>query len=264
MKSKYTYAVLMLLVTIGFWYANNYVFTEDNQIIESTDNVVISNDLIPSSTTGVIVNHDNYSLSYSEEYEQAEWVAYTLHKNQLTTVTRKRPYFIEDPKVITKSAHWRNYKNSGYDRGHLCPAGDRKYTLEAFEETFYTSNISPQENSFNGGVWNRLEQKVRRWAKTKGSVYVVTAGVLQKGLPTIGSEKVAVPKSFYKVICVGEGASLKVIAFLIPHKKSKAALENFVVTIDEIEAKTGIDFFVGLPKERQEAIESKIVTKGWF
>ena len=80
----------------------------------------------------------------------------------------------------------RNYKNSGFDRGHLCPAGDRRYSQEAHDETFLTSNISPQDHDFNAGVWNRLEQKVRYWARKYDGVFVVTGGVLNGEMETIG------------------------------------------------------------------------------
>ena len=133
-------------------------------------------------------------------YEQAEWVAYVLDKSHLTYDDRKRPYFIEDPFVSSKSADWRNYKGSGYDRGHLVPAGDRRFSLQAYNETFYTSNISPQNREFNAGIWNDLEQQTRRWAKQYGTLYVFTGGVLKKGLEEIGEEGVDVPDHFYKII----------------------------------------------------------------
>lgn len=118
-------------------------------------------DFLPTSTTNQIVVHENYTLSYVEKFEQAEWVAYELKKSHMSTTNFERPFFIEDSKVKTRSADWRNYKRSGYDKGHLCPAGDRKFSKSAFDETFLTSNISPQKHDFNDGVWNRLEQKVR-------------------------------------------------------------------------------------------------------
>ncbi len=82
---------------------------------------------LPTSTTRQIVKHQYYTLSYNEKFEQAEWVAYELKKEYLKNNDFKRPYFIEDPKVTTGSADWRNYKKSGYDKGHLCPAGDMEF-----------------------------------------------------------------------------------------------------------------------------------------
>ena len=113
---------------------------------------------LPTSTTGQIVHHNGYSLSYSEKHEQSEWVAYELKKEHLSKNEFKRPYFEIDNAVKTDAASWKNYKRSGYDKGHLCPAGDKRYSKEAHDETFLTSNISPQEHEFNAGLWNRMEQ----------------------------------------------------------------------------------------------------------
>jgi endonuclease G len=129
-----------------------------------------------------------------------------LKKQHLRKNDFERPYFVEDRSVKTKSANYRNYKNSGYDRGHLCPAGDRKFSYDAYHETFLTSNISPQNHDFNAGIWNSLEQKVRFWAEKYDGVYVITGGVLKNGLQVIGEEEVSVPQEFYKIVLdVSEG-----------------------------------------------------------
>lgn len=218
---------------------------------------------LPSSTTGQIVHHKGYSLSYNEAYEQAEWVAYELKKSHLSRTNFKRPYFEIDQAVKTGAAHWRNYKKSGYDKGHLCPAGDRRYSQEAHDETFLTSNISPQDHDFNAGIWNTLEQKVRYWANKYDGVFVVTGGVLQPGLKHIGNEKVAVPKQFYKVLIDMNSGQPKMIAFLIPHNNSNKPLYDFVVSVDSIETLTGIDFFPELDDAIEAKLEASSSYKGW-
>lgn len=201
---------------------------------------------LPTSTTRQIVKHQYYTLSYHEKFEQAEWVAYELKKEYLKGANYKRPYFIEDPKVTTRSADWRNYKKSGYDKGHLCPAGDMEFDQNAYNDTFYTSNISPQDHNFNSGIWNRLEQKTRYWAEKYNDIYVVTGGILKDSDKTIGTEKVTVPKCFYKIILTKTGKEHKAIAFLIPNEDSKKSLYDFVVPIETLEKMTGIDFFPNL------------------
>ena len=174
-----------------------------------------------------------------------------------------RPYFVADPKVKTGSASWKNYKNSGFDKGHLCPAGDRKFSLEAFNETFYTSNISPQRHDFNAGIWNNLEQKTRYWATKYDGVFVITGGVLNGHLKCIGKENVSVPDYFYKILIDNSREEYKVIAFLIPHANSKKPLYQFVVSIDQIENLTGIDFFSKLPDALENRLEKGSDYKGW-
>lgn len=222
-------------------------------------------DFLPSSTTNQIVEHEGYILSYSEENEQAEWVAYELKKSELNYNNNdfKRPFFIEDPKVSSSSADWKNYRRSGYDKGHLCPAGDRKYSKSAFDETFYTSNISPQLHDFNEGVWNRLEQKVRYWAGKYDGIYVVTGGVLDENLPTIGDEDVTVPNYFYKVLLDENNGDYKMIAFLVPHRDSDRPLYEFVVSVDEVEKRTGIDFFPNLNDADEVRLEKNSDYKDW-
>jgi len=234
MKHKSTYTILLAICVIGFWLFENF-YTPDTYTNPEKDKSIskIDNYLLPSSTTNAIVAHDYFMLSYKEDFEQAEWVMYELKKNHLTYDDRKRPYFIEDPKVKSKSADWRNYKRSGYDRGHLCPA------------------------------WNRLEQQVRQWCKKYGDLYVITGGVLENGLDEIGDEDVAVPNAFYKIVFRKEGSKIKVLAFLFPHEESQKSLASFLVSVDVIEEQTGIDFFHKQPKEHQDKIEGVVSKKDW-
>lgn len=242
MKSrKSIYVTITALFALVFYVLDNYSFQNNDEIIINENNLDFN--FLPTSTTGEIVHHNFYSLSYNEKYEQAEWVAYELTKNQVSNTNFKRPYFKKDPKVTTQSVHYKNYSNSGYDKGHLCPAGDMKFSEEAFNETFLTSNISPQNHNFNSGVWNRLEQKVRYWVKKYDKLYIITGGVLSKNLKTIGTEDVAIPNYFYKIILDNTEPEIKAIAFLMPHENSEKGLYQFVVSIDEIEELTGIDFF---------------------
>ncbi|MEW7288967.1 DNA/RNA non-specific endonuclease [Aquimarina sp. 2304DJ70-9] len=265
MKRKYIYPLLIIIVTIGFYYFEEYednnTYTHDEATEEQKPE--LSFFYLPTSTTGTIVTHNHYSLSYSEKHEQAEWVAYHLKKEHLSSNDFKRPYFEVDKKVRTSSADWRNYKKSGYDRGHLCPAGDRRFNYGAFEETFLTSNITPQNHEFNSGIWNELEQKVRYWAKSYDGLYVVTGGVLSDNLKTIGYEAVSVPKYFYKVLLSKSTKKPKMIAFLMEGKNSNTPLKQYVVSVDRIEELTGIDFFPKLEDAVEAKLEASTNTTGW-
>ena len=227
----------------------------------ATQNIIF--DYLPTSTTNQIVKHDYYTLSYNEPYEQAEWVAYELKKSYVKNNNFKRPFFNEDTKVTTGSADWKNYKNSGYDKGHLVPAGDMGFDVNAYNDTFYTSNISPQLHSFNEGIWNRLEQKVRYWAVKYNGIYVVTGGILDNSLKTIGKENVSVPKYFYKVLMSKNENEVKMIAFLVPNEASKRPLYEFVVSVDRLEKMTGIDFFPVLEDKIESKLESSDDYKSW-
>lgn len=219
---------------------------------------------LPTSTTSQIVKHNYYTLSYNEKAEQAEWVAYELKRSYVKNDNFKRPFFIEDPKVKTKSAHWRNYKQSGYDKGHLCPAADMEFDINAYNDTFYTSNISPQNHDFNAGIWNRLEQKVRFWAVKNDGLFVVTGGVLKGNLKTIGAEKVVVPKYFYKILLSRSKGNYKMLAFLMPNEKSNKSIFDYIVSVDKLESITGIDFFPQLEDNLENSLEKNIDLHSWL
>ncbi|PID71076.1 MAG: endonuclease [Flavobacteriales bacterium] len=258
-RKKWIYPLLVVLTAIVLY----FIEEQTDQKEEKWQPILSDFDYFPTSTTGQIVKHATYALSYSEPHEQAEWVAYELAREQLVNTTWKRPLFQIDKKVKTGAAHWNNYKNSGYSKGHLLPAADRKFTKADYYSTFLTSNIAPQLPDFNAGVWNRLEQKVRYWAGKNRHLYVITGGVLNGDLKTIGSEEVAVPNYFYKVLLDNTEPEIKAIAFLVPHKESAAALYSFTVSIDSIESLTGIDFFPALPDDLEDKLEADSDYKKW-
>ncbi len=266
MNRKVIYPVLALLFALAVFLINDYLETKDREVVYEQASEVKENTkvfFLPSSTTGQVIHHEGYSLSYHEDYEQAEWVAYELKKSHLKRINLKRPYFEVDNAVKTGAAHWKNYKRSGYSRGHLCPAADRKYSKAAHDETFLTSNISPQDYDFNAGVWNRLEQKVRYWADRNDGLFVVTGGVLHPGLETIGEEEVAIPEYFYKVLMDYNDGNPKILAFLMKHEDSRRPLYDFVVTTDHLEELTGIDFFPSLPDNVEDKLERSDNYKDW-
>lgn len=212
-------------------------------------------DFLPTSSTKDIIHHKYYSLSYSEEDEQAEWVAYELTKQNLEQpwVDRK-DVFIPDPKVKSGSATPKDYNGSGYDRGHMVPAADMAFSEEAMAETFYMSNMSPQSRNFNGGIWRELEELTRTWAKKFGSLYVVTGPVLTyepKGF--IGENEVAIPAAYFKVLLDGSKPNAKGIGFILPNEISYEPLYKFAVSIDRVEEISGLDFFPDLLNDEVEA-----------
>jgi len=240
---------------------------QNNRQTDTTLPVTIEKDTfnyLPTSTTGQVVKHHYYTLSYNEKYENAEWVAYSLSPKQLSKRQIERPRFIRDPLVKTRSAHYKNYYPNGYEKGHLLPAADRRFSIDAFDETFYTSNVSPMDHYFNSGIWNQLEKQVRYWTKRYGKLYIVTGGILQPGLERIGRERVAVPDYFYKIVLDYKNPKkARLIGFLIPHKDLQEDLKDFVVPVDSIEKLTGIDFFPALPDTMENQLEASKHPEQW-
>jgi endonuclease G, mitochondrial len=219
-------------------------------------------DLLPSSTTHEIVKHTYYTLSYSKKNEQAEWVAYLLTRSILIGQSERGNNFRPDPSVTSGSAQLSDYNKSGYDRGHLCPAGDMTFNEQAMSETFYLSNMSPQVPAFNRGIWKSLETLVREWAEEDDSIFIVTRGILSESNGTIGIDEVTVPSRFYKVIYDLTGEK-KMIAFILPNEKGLKPLQDYVVTVDSVQKVTGIDFFPCLPDSLENRLEKTSDISKW-
>ncbi len=219
---------------------------------------------IPATAkSDLIICHTGYCLSYDENYKLAKWVAYELTFAETQGTFARNDKFKPDPLITRNSASLADYKKSGYDRGHLAPAADMKWSAETMAESFYLSNMSPQDKSFNRGIWKKLEEQVRDWAIENKSVYITSGPILEKGLPTIGPNQIPIPKAFYKVVLDYSQPDVKSIGFIIPNQGSSLPLKTFVFTIDSIEKLTHIDFFTRLPDNIESRLESETCVNCW-
>lgn len=234
------------------------------RVVVDSPSIDLSNNFFPKGTTDQIVRHKYYTLSYSEPDEQAEWVAYLLTSKMPSSAFERADDFREDPLVATGSAALTDYVGSGYDRGHLCPAADMSFAEDAMSDTFYMSNMSPQNASFNRGIWSQLEAQVRSWALSYDSLYVITGPVLISKKGKIGANEVTVPYSYYKVILDYCQPGIKMIAFILPNEKGTGSLESYAVKTDSIEKITGIDFFPSLPDDLETKLESTCIPSDWI
>lgn len=220
----------------------------------------------------VVYDYSGFSLLYDSVHKQARWVAYELTAEEASTHTAQRTdHFYSDPRIAA-SATTIDYLHSGYDRGHLAPAGDMSYSEESMIASFSYSNISPQNPSFNRGIWANIEALVRIWATELGSVYVVTGPVLRptssdqvivEPARTIGENQVTVPDYFYKAILFVSETETKAIAFILPNSESKMPPEIFTVSIDTAEIETGLDFFPSLPDVIETRVEASFNFLSW-
>lgn len=222
----------------------------------------VPEEIIPDSK-GELVRHTWFALSYSENHEQAEWVAYELTRERLNANWAERPKtFRPDPEVRTESATPRDYSGSGYDKGHLCPAADMAFDATAIDETFLMSNISPQFPAFNMGIWRELEELTRDWARRFKKIYVVTGPVLtETDQKPIGLSKVTIPKAFFKVLLVPD--QQRAIAFILPNERSEQPVMDYACTIDAVENSTGIDLFPKLLNGPDEELEASLDKSVW-
>ena len=212
-----------------------------------------------------IIKHEGYTVSYNSDYKIANWVAYELTSKEATSQKNERSNkFVPDPMVKGASATNGDYTRTGYDRGHLAPAGDMKWSAKAMRESFYLSNICPQKPGLNRGVWKELEEQSRLWAKENGSLFVITGPVYKGEMKRIGKNRVGVPETFYKVLCMKVNGKIEGVGFLFDNKDyGKTSLRSKMISIDSVEKATGIDFFPTLPDSIERELESKVNYKSW-
>jgi endonuclease G len=202
-----------------------------------------------------------FTLCYRESYELAEWVAYELTRKELAVITSRSNDFRIDPSISTGSAAPRDYYKSGYDRGHLAPAADMRFNPIAMSESFFMSNMAPQTASLNRGIWKYAEDATRRLAETYGRVWVVSGPVLDRtDFKTIGENNVAVPDYFFKALLfpVDGGIGFSALSFIMPNENPGKRYTDYRVSIDEIEARTGLDLFSALPDDIEAIVEAII------
>lgn len=218
-----------------------------------------------AATADTIRSYTGFDLGYNEEYEQASWVAYVLTRNEIQSGQISRTdNFRADTSIATGSAILADYRGSGFDRGHLAPAGDMKWSQIAMSESFLMSNMSPQVPSFNRGIWRKLEEQVRSWAIEKDSLYVITGPVLNPVDSMIGESGVGVPPFYFKVLVDLSPPKHSFIAFLIPNEGSREKLSSFALTVDSLEVITGYDFFASSPDpESINWLETQLDLSDW-
>ncbi len=212
-----------------------------------------------------IIKHKFYHLSYNKKYLQANWVTYLLTKKMVEDNKAERTdRFVRDPNLEDNYAITSDYTNSGYDRGHLCPAADMNFSETAMNETFYMSNISPQKPDFNRGIWKKLEEWVREQTYENDSLYIVIGSVFGKRPRRIGKHKVGIPKYFYKIVFdISKKDGYNAIAFIFLNRKLNKSFFEYAISIDELEKKIGIDFFPDSPTNEIEKIESNLNLDFW-
>lgn len=205
----------------------------------------------------------SYMVSYNHDMKNPNWVAWTITANHATGKVQRMDFWDDDDMPDPKG-YLSDYYNSGYDRGHMCPAGDNKWSEKAMEDCFRITNMCPQDGGLNRGMWNSIEQQCRAWAKEYGKVYVVCGPLyLNQQHRKIGKNKVVVPEAFFKVVLCMEGTP-KAIGFICRNQSQKGKKKtDFINTIDDVERITGYDFFSKLPDNIEKKVEAHADINDW-
>ena len=210
-----------------------------------------------------IIRHKGYTVSYNKDLKIPNWVSYELTRQETKGKEKRGDNFIADPLVKGAIATNADYARSGYDKGHMAPAADMKWSNTAMKESFYFSNMCPQHPELNRRKWKDLEEKIRDWAITDSAIIIICGPIIEKTPQKIGKNKVTVPQKFFKVILSPFTTSPKTIGFLFKNGRSVSPLATYAVSVDSIETLTGMDFFAPLPDDLENKIESQVNCDQW-
>lgn len=202
-------------------------------------------------------------LSFNPQYHIPNWVSWELTADETSGEISRTNKFSADPEIPESAETW-DYNYSGYDRGHMAPAGDMRWNREAMEQTFLMTNICPQVKSLNAGSWKNLEEKCRQWAQADSAIYIVCGPVIDgKPIEYIGDTRVYVPRRFFKVIISPYANPARGIGFIMPNGKVPGGMQACAVPIDSVESLTGHDFFASLPDDIEADVESQCDFHYW-
>lgn len=209
-----------------------------------------------------IITHKGYTVSYNEEWRLPNWVAYELTPSEIQGNEERNDSFVPDPMVIGVCPTTKDYTKSGYDRGHMAPAADMKWSDKAMEESFYMTNICPQLHSMNSGIWLAYEERARKWAESD-TIWIVCGPIVEKSPKRIGENGVAVPTYFFKAFLKRYQGTFSTMAILCPNVSERKRMRDYVVPVDYIEQLTGIDLFPTLPDSTENQIEALTPYRVW-
>ena len=230
-------------------------------------------------TTEELIAHKAMFLVYDENHEQAKWVLHKISTNILEGKVARTNDFRIDPLVKSGSAEEKDYflktkkengkydyDGYGYDRGHLAPSADFRWSQKALSESYFYSNMSPQLPSFNRERWANLEGLIRGYIyENNRSLIVYTGPVLNDSLNSIkrSSNGVSIPEQFFKIVVDFEAK--KGIAYIMPQEENSTyPVEYFATTIDEVEAITGIDFLHDIDDQTEDVLEGQKEVSYWL
>ena len=218
----------------------------------------------------------NYALEWDVQKKSQRWSCYQMYSsNSLGGASRYygNPQYPADPD-LPSYAGWTPeddpYYSTGYDHGHIVPSADRLCSSEANYQTFYLTNMQPMWNAFNAGLWSKMESQVRTWNRDdfRDTLYVCKGGTIDNSDQVIGttSKGAIVPKFFYMAVLCKNSKGYKALAFWVEHlneDRSSDNLSDYIISIDQLEERTGIDFFCNLPDPLEVPVEENVVKSAW-
>ena len=233
--------------------------------------------IVTHKTSGTYdVSNINFSTEWDNDKKSQRWTCYQMHKGFGGNSGRysNNPQYPFDSDLAAAGGKYLDddyFWGSGFDHGHICPSADRTFSVEANKQTFYLTNMQPQYNKFNAGIWEVLEDKIRKWTNATGNeiLYVCKGGTIDSNSNILKriSGKLIVPKYFFCALLLKtKKGSYRAAGFWFLNEnndRSGEPLADYIMSIDELEAKTGIDFFCNLPDDEENRVERSVSVKDW-
>jgi len=242
--------------------------------IEASKLTIMQRDLtaqgLPALSTGDVVTvHPGHSLVWDEAHHVPKWTAHIVLPDIMKGSLARIDTFKPDPDVKGRTDLFDEYWNSGFDRGHMVPSADMRWSQKALEATYLYSNIAPQKAEMNRETWAELEDWGRRYVHyAQEKVFIVTGPVISEGLPTLSTpttiEKVSIPAYCFKAFADLDGADKKGIAFVMNNGPADKNMLSYAVSIDSVEKLTGLDLFPALDDATEAAIEQMSDVTPWM
>lgn len=218
---------------------------------------------IPKGLTSQIKEYTGFTVSFNKDNGTPNYVAWELLGKEVANDVQRDDNFWTDPD-IDGCPSTKDYTRSGYDRGHMCPAADQKWSAQAMYDCFVMANMCPQEHALNAGAWATLENKERQWAQRDSAIMIIAGPLYDKNdTKRIGDAGVRVPGAFFKVLMAPYLDQPEGIAFVYPNMTSPGNMQDYAMSIDELEEILGYDFFPTLPDNIEKQVESTYSFKEW-
>ncbi len=218
---------------------------------------------LPEKLTSQVKEYAGFTISFNKDNGTPNYVAWELLDEETRGEKGRSNNFWSDSD-IEGCPSTSDYTRSGYDRGHMCPSGEQKWSEEAMNDCFVMANICPQVHDLNNGAWKTLETKERQWAARDSALMIVAGPIYEKtDKKRIGKAGVRVPSAFFKVLLAPYADEPGGIAFVYSNMKAPGNMNEYAMSIDQLEKILGYDFFPALPDEIENKVESSYSFKEW-
>lgn len=273
MRHRVLFVFFALLVLLGYaesdkieqkiriWAGNDMLSVHESSMPENTEHLEFP--VILDDRSECLLYKTGFVINYNVDWRIPNWVAYELTDVEVEGQVKRARHFKVDETAPKPWVEPYNYSHSGYDRGHMMPAADVKWSQQAMYDSFYMTNICPQHPNLNRGDWNDLEELCRSWAKKWGKLYIACGPVVVENPQRIGEVGVAVPSAFFKVVLRMCDEDVETIGFLFPNRAGSKSLQTYAMSIDDLEIVCDMDFFSLLPDSIEDCVEQRMDFHAW-